>query len=82
MLDAILKFEKAFEVFDDVNPYYKSELMMGDGLPEKQDQENLKRFCLFLQKFYELKVKVSRLSYVTSNTFLDDICIVYAILRN
>ena len=26
-----LKFEKAFEAFDDVNPYYKSELMMRDG---------------------------------------------------
>ena len=55
--------------FDDVDPYYKSELMIGDGLPENQDWENVRRFCLFLQKFYELTVKVSGSSYITSNTF-------------
>ena len=82
MLDAAQKFEKAFEAFDDVDPYYKSELMMGDGLPEKQDWENVRRFCLFLQKFYELTVKVSGSSYITSNTFLHDICTVYTTLRN
>ena len=35
MLDAALKFEKAFEVFDDIDPHYKSELMMKDRLHEK-----------------------------------------------
>ena len=82
MLDAAQKFEKAFEAFDDVDPYYKSELMIKDGLPEKKDWENVRRFCLFLHKFYELTVKVSGSSYVTSNNFLDDICNVYATLRN
>ena len=36
MLDAVQKFEKAFEAFDDVDSYYKSELMIIDGLPEKK----------------------------------------------
>ena len=44
MLDVAQKFEKAFEAFDDVDPYYKSELIMGDELLEK----NVRRFCLFL----------------------------------
>ena len=35
-----------------------------------------------MHKFYELTVKVSGSSYVTSNNFLDDICNVYATLRN
>ena len=35
-----------------------------------------------MQKFYELTVKVLRSSYVTSDTFLDDICTVYATLHN
>ena len=35
MLDTAQKFENFFEAFDDVDPYYKSELMMGDELPKK-----------------------------------------------
>ena len=35
-----------------------------------------------MHKFYELTVKVSGSSYVTSNNFLDDICNVYATLHN
>lgn len=30
MLDAAQKFEQAFDSFEDVDPYYKSELLMGD----------------------------------------------------
>ena len=51
MLDAAQKFEKAFEAFDDIDPYYKSELMMEDGLPEKQDWEMLEGFAFSCKNF-------------------------------
>ena len=52
------------------------------GCLKKKDWENVRRFCLFLHKFYELTIKVSGSSYVTSNSFLDDIFNVYVTLRN
>ena len=48
----------------------------------KKDWRNVRRFCLSLHKFYELTIKVSGSSYVTSNRFFDDICNIYAILCN
>ncbi|XP_022748088.1 zinc finger BED domain-containing protein RICESLEEPER 2-like [Durio zibethinus] len=80
MLDAAQKFEKAFDAFDDVDLYYRSELLMRDGVPDQNDWAIVRKFCLFLQQFYDLTVKVSGTSYVTSNTFLDDICDVYSTL--
>ncbi|XP_022775847.1 zinc finger BED domain-containing protein RICESLEEPER 2-like [Durio zibethinus] len=81
MLDAAHKFERAFDAFDDVDPYYRSELLMRDGVPDQNDWAIVRKFYLFLQQFYDLTVKVSGTSYVTSNTFLDDICDVYSTLR-
>ncbi|XP_022743828.1 zinc finger BED domain-containing protein RICESLEEPER 2-like [Durio zibethinus] len=81
MLDAAQKFERAFDAFDDVDPYYRSELLMGDGVPDQNDWAIVRKFCLFLQQFYDLTVKVLGTSYVTSNTFFDDICDVYSTLR-
>ena len=49
MLDVAQKFENVFETFDDVDPYYKSELMMGDRFPKKR-LEFVMRFYLFLKK--------------------------------
>ena len=40
MLDVAQNFEKAFKAFDDVDPYYKSELMMGYGLLEKRFEKS------------------------------------------
>ena len=43
MLDAAQKFEKAFERFNEMNPYFKGELVLGDKLPDNDDWENLRR---------------------------------------
>lgn len=80
MLDTAQKFEKAFEAYEDVDPIFKTEMILGDGLVEKEDWENVRRLCAFLKKFYELTVKISGTSYVTCNLFLDDVCEVYCSL--
>ena len=37
MLDAAQKFERVFERFDEMNPYFKGELIWGDGLLDNDD---------------------------------------------
>ena len=69
MLDAAQKFEMAFERFDEMDPYFKSELVLGDGLPDNDDWENVRRLVIFLQNFYELTLKVSGSLHVTTNKF-------------
>ena len=54
MLDAAQKFEKAFEAFDDVDPYYKSELMIGDELSEKKNWKMLRGFAFYCKNFMNL----------------------------
>lgn len=80
MLDVAQKFERAFEEFEEEDFYYRSELMMGDGVPKKEDWENVRRFCLFLQKIHELTIKVSGSSDFKSTDFIDEICLVHCTL--
>ncbi|XP_017979603.1 PREDICTED: zinc finger BED domain-containing protein RICESLEEPER 2 isoform X1 [Theobroma cacao] len=82
MLDVAQKFERAFERFEDEDPFYKDELLLGDGVPDSNDWVNVRRLVLFLQPFYELPFKVAGSFCVTSNIFLGEICEVYRLLRN
>ena len=58
-----------FKRFDEMDPYFKGELIWGDGLPDNDDWENVRRLILFLQNFYELTLKVSGSLHVTTNKF-------------
>ena len=46
MLDATQKFERVSERFDEMDPYFKSELVLGDGMPDNDDWENVRRLVL------------------------------------
>ena len=37
MLDAAQKFERAFERFEEIDPYFKGDMVLGDGLPNSDD---------------------------------------------
>ncbi|GJW46306.1 zinc finger BED domain-containing protein RICESLEEPER 2-like protein [Tanacetum coccineum] len=52
------------------------------GVPIASDWENVRRLTKFLEHFYELTLKVSRILYVTSNSFLDDITSIDVALNN
>ena len=78
MLKQAQKFERVFEAFDYVDPHYKSELLMGDKVSDQKNWACVRRLCTFLKKFYNLIVKVSRCSYITSNNCFNYICSVYA----
>ena len=69
MLETAQKFERAFEKFEEIDPYFKSEMVLGDGLPNSDDWEDVRRLIIFLQHFYELTQKISSSNYVTTNNF-------------
>ncbi|XP_077223462.1 zinc finger BED domain-containing protein RICESLEEPER 2-like [Tasmannia lanceolata] len=85
MLNAAEKFEKAFERFDDQDPFFGSELDSGDvdGIrkPDHEDWENVRRMATLLQNFYELTIRVSGSLYVTSNTLFHEISEVECLLK-
>ena len=81
MLDATQKFERAFERFDEMDLYFKSELVLGDVLPNNDDWKNVRRLVLFLEIFYKLTLKVSGSLYVIANRFFEKLCDIYYLLR-
>ncbi|XVF72187.1 hypothetical protein PTKIN_Ptkin12aG0099600 [Pterospermum kingtungense] len=56
-------------------------MTLGDELPYKEDWDNVRRLCKFLKKFYDLTLKISGTSYVSSKLFLKNICDVYCCLN-
>ncbi|XP_062103927.1 zinc finger BED domain-containing protein RICESLEEPER 2-like [Humulus lupulus] len=79
MLEAALKFKKAFRYLEgDANytKYFEEERVNGekvDGPPDNTDWTNAEVFVKFLKAFYELTLKFSGSLYVTSNLFFQEI---------
>lgn len=78
MLDTASKYERAFERFEEQDPYMSSELSC---LPTKSDWEKARYLVIFLENFYELTVKVSGTKYVTCNNFFDDLSHINGLLN-
>ncbi|KAM6564201.1 hypothetical protein CsatB_030096 [Cannabis sativa] len=79
MLECALKFQKAFDrIKTDKNyRYYFTEEDNGkskEGPPNEDDWENARIFVKFLKTFYEVTLKFSGSSYVTSNLYFQEIC--------
>ncbi|XP_060183345.1 zinc finger BED domain-containing protein DAYSLEEPER-like [Lycium barbarum] len=76
MLDTAVKFEKAFSrMNDDDHKYLKYCLETNNvgGHPSTDDWKNVKVFIKFLEIFYQVTLKFSGTSYVTSNSFFHEI---------
>ncbi|XP_052207514.1 zinc finger BED domain-containing protein RICESLEEPER 2-like [Diospyros lotus] len=52
-----------------------------DGRPKPEDWTRVRMFVRVLQQFYELTLRVSSTSYVTSNTFFHEISTVHCLLH-
>ncbi|XP_038697973.1 zinc finger BED domain-containing protein RICESLEEPER 2-like [Tripterygium wilfordii] len=81
MLEAAQKFEHAFERFEELEPHIMSELSVECGMSKQEDWSKVRRFVTFLRYFYELTLKASGTSYVTSNHFFHDLNILYYVLH-
>nr|XP_027109261.1 zinc finger BED domain-containing protein RICESLEEPER 1-like [Coffea arabica] len=78
MLDSAHRFERAFERFEEQDPYMLHEL---EHLPTKSDWEKARFLTLFLENFYDLTVKVSGSKYVTSNNLINELSHINGILK-
>ncbi|KAL5557141.1 hypothetical protein UlMin_039377 [Ulmus minor] len=82
MLEAALKFKKAFEILDgDANytKYFEEERVNGkriDVPPIHHDWDKAQVFVKFLRTFYKVIIRISGSLYVTSNLFFKEFCIV------
>ncbi|KAF3637652.1 hypothetical protein FXO38_23636 [Capsicum annuum] len=81
MLEVAEKFEKAFERFDLYEDSFNSYLFtnIGEdgtvaGSIQSDDWVNIRNVIKFLQRFYELTLKVLSSWYVTYNVHFEDIC--------
>ncbi|XP_022899313.1 zinc finger BED domain-containing protein RICESLEEPER 2-like [Olea europaea var. sylvestris] len=87
MLQAAIKFKKAFDVLEsDANytKYFDEERSNGkniDGPPTHVDWDQAEAFVGFLKTFYDMTLKISGSLYVTSNTFFQEMCEIHAELN-
>jgi hypothetical protein len=72
MLDASLKFQKAFERMEE-DAQYVLELTSKKGIPDESDWGEAKRLVKFLKKFYDATLRVSGFLHVTSHFFFHEI---------
>ncbi|GER44259.1 HAT family dimerisation domain containing protein [Striga asiatica] len=79
MLNVAQKFERAFERYKTKDPFFKLELKHGP--PSIVDWEHARRMVDILSHFYELTLRISGTSYVTSNEFYHEISSVNCLLR-
>ena len=73
MLDAAQNFERAFERFEEQDTNFRAELERGEGWPSVDDWDNVRNLRDFLEHFYEVTLRISGTSYVTSNNFFDEL---------
>ncbi|KAH1074185.1 hypothetical protein J1N35_026513 [Gossypium stocksii] len=82
MLDTGQNFERAFERFEEQDINFRAELERGEGWPSVDDWANVRNLRDFLEHFYEVTLRVSGTSYVTSNNFFDELSEIDILLRD
>ena len=73
MLNTAQNFERAFERFEEQDTNFRAELERGEGWPSVDDWDNVRNLRDFLEHFYEVTLRISGTSYVTSNNFFDEL---------
>ncbi|KAK5826513.1 hypothetical protein PVK06_021435 [Gossypium arboreum] len=82
MLDTAQKFERAFERFEEQDTNFRAKLERGEGWPSVDDWANVRNLKDFLEHFYEVTLRISGTSYVTSNNFFDELSEIDILLRD
>ncbi|CAN1156691.1 Putative AC transposase [Linum perenne] len=83
MLEAAEKYEAAFKLLEGNDKNFKSYLLRQKyqnetlGTPTPFDWNNVRRLTKYLKFFYDLTVRVSGTSYVTTHLFCKELCDVF-----
>ena len=88
ILEVAVKFQKAFERYEEADDKYLEHFLEEDGETRKvlgppmmDDWDNANVFVQFLRTFYEVTLKFSLAQHVTSNTFFHEICTIHMRLK-
>ncbi|KAA0049761.1 zinc finger BED domain-containing protein RICESLEEPER 2-like [Cucumis melo var. makuwa] len=76
MLEAAVKFEKAFDRLEDEDASYRHDMS-----PNKEDWTNARMLIRFLKVFYDVTLKISGSLYTTSNLVFHQITVVLNCIR-
>ncbi|KAL0541869.1 hypothetical protein IC582_021947 [Cucumis melo] len=76
MLEAAVKFEKAFDRLEDEDTSYRHDMS-----PNKEDWTNARMLIRFLKVFYDVILKISGSLYTTSNLVFHQITVVQNCIR-
>ncbi|KAL0539982.1 hypothetical protein IC582_024204 [Cucumis melo] len=76
MLEAAVKFEKAFDRLEDEDASYRHDMS-----PNKEDWTNARMLIQFLKVFYDVTLKISGSLYTTSNLVFHHITLVQNCIR-
>ncbi|KAA0036689.1 zinc finger BED domain-containing protein RICESLEEPER 3-like [Cucumis melo var. makuwa] len=76
MLEAAVKFEKAFDRLEDEDASYRHDMS-----PNREDWTNARMLIQFLKVFYDVTLKISGSLYTTSNLVFHQITVVQNCIR-
>ena len=85
MLSTALVYEHAFTTYRKIDPYYNMELLKDDEAdrpPNSDDWKQVKHLLVFLEVFYNVTLRLSGTSYVTSNLLFFEIVAIHSMLTN
>ncbi|XP_040956161.1 zinc finger BED domain-containing protein RICESLEEPER 2-like [Gossypium hirsutum] len=82
MLDTAQNFERAFERFGEQDSNFRAKLERGKGWPSVDDWDNVRNLRDFSKHFYEVTLRISDTSCVTSNNFFDELSEIDILLRD
>ena len=81
MLESAIKFQDAFDLLEEQDSKYKSELESLRGLPTEEDWEYARCLLPFLRGFYTSTLRISGSLYVTSNNYFHEVFGIGAMIK-
>lgn len=81
MLESAVKFHTAFDMLEEQDNKYRSELLSSKGLPTVEDWDYAKSLLPFLRGFYNSTLRLSGSLYVTSNMNFHEVFGLGAMIR-
>nr|KAJ0194742.1 hypothetical protein LSAT_V11C700367090 [Lactuca sativa] len=81
MLESAIKFQDAFDLLEEQDSKYRSELLSLKRLPKEEDWEHVRCMLPFLKGFYTSTLRISGSLYVTSNNYFHEVFGIGAIIK-
>ncbi|KAJ9548188.1 hypothetical protein OSB04_020731 [Centaurea solstitialis] len=82
MLESAIKFQAAFDMLEEQDSKYRSELLSLKGMPTEEDWDYARCLLPFLKGFYTSTLRISGSLYVTSNSYFHEVFGIGAMIKN